>query len=65
MSELERLTHRPVPKTPLRPIIGLRWIGNRYQWWRLLATIGWIRGVASIPGVPEFSAMPVLPGGDA
>jgi hypothetical protein len=51
---LERLTHKPVPKNPLRPIIGLRWIGNRYQWWRLLAVIGWIRGVASIPGVPRW-----------
>lgn len=51
---MERLTHEPEPKKPHRPVIGLRWIGNRYQWWRLLATIAWIRGVAEIPGVPRW-----------
>jgi hypothetical protein len=34
------------------------WAGNRYSWWRLLSTIGWMSGVVSFPGVPDVPSAP-------
>lgn len=30
------------------------WSGNRYAFWQLLSTLGWIRGVVVFPELGEY-----------
>ena len=41
------------PKPPPRPKRP-HWSGNRYTFWQLLSTLGWIRGVVAFPELGEY-----------
>jgi hypothetical protein len=39
---------------PVRPGRDQHWAGNRYTWWRLLAVVGWMRGVVEFPEIGAY-----------